>query len=64
MIGHVAVYILIPEIILGLSAYYCYQTIRSKPLWMKTPAAFLVMLLYLGAAAFFYFLIEKVILSP
>lgn len=63
MIGHVAVYILIPEIILGVSAYYCYQAIKSKPLWMKIPAAFLVMQLYLGSAAFFYFLIERIIIS-
>lgn len=63
MIGHVAVYILIPEIILGVSAYACFQAIRTRPHWIKIPAAFLVMQLYLGSAAFFYFLVEKIILS-
>jgi len=63
MIGHVAVYILIPEIILGVSAYACFQAIRTKPHWIKIPAAFLVMQLYLGSAAFFYFLVEKIIIS-
>ena len=61
MIGHVAVYILGPEIILGLFAFAGYQFIKSKPLWTKVPIAFLVMLLYLGSAAYFYFLIEKII---
>jgi len=64
MIGHVAVYILIPEIILGVSAYACFQAVRTSPHWVKIPAAFLVMQLYLGSAAFFYFLVEKIILSP
>ena len=61
MIGHIAVYILIPEIILGLSAYACFQAVKGKPLWIIIPSAFSVMLLYLGSASFFYFLIEKII---
>ena len=63
MIGHMAVYIIIPEIILGLMAYYMYLTIQEKDHWLKIPAAFIVMLVYLGSAAFFYFLIERVIIS-
>ncbi|MDA3897133.1 MAG: hypothetical protein PF482_13415 [Desulfobacteraceae bacterium] len=61
MIGHIALYILIPEIVLGTSTYACYQTIKAKPHWVKIPAAFIVMQLYLGSACFFYFLIEKII---
>lgn len=63
MIGHMAVYIIIPEIILGLMTYYTYLTIQEKNHWLKIPAAFIVMLVYLGSAAFFYFLIERVIIS-
>lgn len=63
MIGHMAVYIIIPEIILGLMIYYTYLTIQEKNHWLKIPAAFIVMLVYLGSAAFFYFLIERVIIS-
>lgn len=63
MIGHVAVYILIPEIILGISAYAAFQAIKKKSHGIKIPAAFFVMLLYLGSAAFFYFLVEKIILT-
>ncbi len=59
MIGHVAVYIVIPEIILGLSAYFAYQQISGRSHWFKFPAAFLVMQLYLGSAVFFYLLIER-----
>ncbi len=63
MIGHVAIYILIPEIILGASAYACYQAVKQQPQWVKIPSAFLVMLVYLGSAAFFYFFIEKIVIS-
>jgi hypothetical protein len=59
MIGHVAVYIIIPEILLGLAAYFAYQHVTRLSHWYKFPAAFSVMLFYLGSAAFFYFLIEK-----
>jgi hypothetical protein len=62
MIGHIAIYILVPEIILGVSAYACFQAIKAKPLWIKIPTAFIVMQLYLGSAAFFYFLVEKIII--
>jgi len=62
MIGHVAIYIIIPEVILGLSTYFSYEMIKDKNHWIKIPTAFIVMLLYLGSAAFFYFLIERVIL--
>ncbi|MFZ5570755.1 MAG: DUF6989 domain-containing protein [Thermodesulfobacteriota bacterium] len=61
MIGHVAVYIVLPEILLGLSAYHAYRVVRERSHWVKIPAAFIVMQLYLGSAAFFYFLFEKVL---
>lgn len=63
MIGHTAIYILVPEILLGLAAFYCFEKIRGKSHWLKIPFAFLVMQFYLGSAAFFYFLIEKVLLN-
>ena len=60
MIGFSAVYILVPEIILGLGAYRCYEEIRGRSHWIKIPAAFLVMLLYTGSVVFFYFLVERI----
>jgi hypothetical protein len=60
MIGHVAVYIIVPEILLGLAAYFAYQHVTKLSHWYKFPAAFSVMLFYLGSAAFFYFLLEKI----
>ena len=59
MVSHTAVYIIIPEMILGMSCLYAFQQIREKKNWIKIPAAFFVMLLYLGAAAFFYFVVER-----
>ncbi len=61
MIGHIALYIIIPEIILGLSSYYFYERLKEKKHWYKLPIAFIVMILYLGSAIFFYFLIERVL---
>ena len=61
MIGHAALYIFIPEVILGISTYYIYTQIEEKNPLVKFPAAFIVMLLYLGSAAFFYFLFERVL---
>ena len=63
MLGHVAVYLIIPEIILGLSAFLGYEAIKEKSHWLKIPAAFLVMLLYIGSLSFFYFLLETLILA-
>jgi hypothetical protein len=63
MIGNVALYILLPEIILGLSAFWGYQSILDKSHWWKPVAAFLIMLLYIGSVCFFYLLIEIIILG-
>ncbi len=63
MIGHVAVYIIVPEILLGLAAYFAYQHVTKLSHWYKFPAAFSVMLFYLGSATFFYFLVEQVVIQ-
>ena len=63
MVGHAALYIFIPEVILGSSTYYCYSKIKGKNHLVKFPVAFIVMLLYLGSAVFFYFLFEKILFS-
>ena len=60
-IGFMAIYIIIPELILGLSTFSCYNHIQQSKLWVTFVAAFTVMLLYLGSAVFFYFVIETVI---
>ena len=61
MIGHMAVYIIIPEVLLGLSIFYFYEIIKDKNQLIKIPTIFIVMLLYLGSATFFYFLFEKIL---
>lgn len=61
MLGHMAVYIIIPEIILGLSTYYYYDKNKENNQWLKIPVAFIVMLLYIGSAGFFYFLFERIL---
>ncbi len=61
MIGHIAVYIIVPEIILGMSCVCAYELVRGRGHVAKVPAAFLVMLLYLGSAAWFYFVVERLL---
>ncbi|MFX0045452.1 MAG: DUF6989 domain-containing protein, partial [Candidatus Hermodarchaeota archaeon] len=63
MIGHVAVYIILPEILLGLSTFVCFILIRTRAIWMQIVGAFTVMILYMGNISFFYFLIEQVLPS-
>jgi hypothetical protein len=60
MVGSVAVYIIIPEIILGLSTFWMYLQIKTKPHWWKPIGASLIMLLYLGSACFFHLLINHI----
>ena len=40
MIGRLAVYIIVPEIILGVSTYYCYEVIKEKSHLLKIPMVF------------------------
>ncbi|RJP75976.1 MAG: hypothetical protein C4522_19785 [Desulfobacteraceae bacterium] len=63
MVGHVAIYILIPEIILGLATWYGYKMVKSRNVLYKTIAAFGIMQLYLGSAAYFYFVLETLVRS-
>jgi len=59
---HLAIYIILPEILLGLSTFYFYSREKSKKMWILIIYAFIIMILYLGNASFFFFLIEKIIL--
>ena len=61
MISNVAVYILIPEILFGLTSYWMYQQIRNTNIFKKISGAATVMIFYLGNAALFYFILEKII---
>ncbi|MHA2083398.1 MAG: DUF6989 domain-containing protein [Candidatus Thorarchaeota archaeon] len=63
MISHVAIYIIIPEVILGMSTFASFLIIREKAIWEKLVWAFLVMTLYLGSVNLFYFIIERLILG-
>jgi hypothetical protein len=63
MIGPVALYIIVPELILGLSTYWAYSYLKENPHWWNLFAAFFLMLLYLGSACFFHLLINKILFS-
>jgi len=61
LFDHLAVYIIIPEVILGLSTFYYFQKTKNQHYLMLIVVAFGIMLLYLGSVSFFYFLFEKII---
>ena len=63
MIGPVALYIIVPELILGLSTFWTHSYLKEKPQWWNIFAAFVLMLLYLGSACFFHLLINKIVFS-
>ncbi|NVM45317.1 MAG: hypothetical protein HWN79_10400 [Candidatus Lokiarchaeota archaeon] len=60
-LDHLAIYIIIPEVILGLSTFYYFEKTKSQHYLILIITAFAIMLLYLGSASFFYFLFEKII---
>jgi hypothetical protein len=62
-IAHVAVYVIIPEIILGLTTFMAYDHTKTRSLWPRLSAAFLVMLIYMGGLSTFYLVFERIILG-
>ncbi|ABZ94802.1 hypothetical protein EHQ92_13820 [Leptospira biflexa] len=61
MWGHVAYYVLLPEMILGITAYLAYQGFSYSAYVFQIAIGFLVMILYIGNLSFFYLLIEKIL---
>ncbi len=61
MIGHVAYYILIPEVLLGVSGYLCHAFVSTRGLTAHIAGAFGIMTFYLGNAAWFYFFFERIL---
>ncbi|MCW7468019.1 DUF6989 domain-containing protein [Leptospira kanakyensis] len=61
MWGHVAYYVLVPEMILGITTYLAYQGFSYSAYIIQMAIGFLVMLLYIGNLSFFYLLIEKIL---
>lgn len=61
LFDHLALYIILPEILLGFSTFYLFLKFMDSKFYLKIALAFIIMLLYLGAANFFYFLIEKIL---
>lgn len=61
ILEHLAIYIIIPEVILSLSTFYYFEKVKNQHYLMVILVAFGIMLLYLGSASFFYFLFEKII---
>lgn len=62
-VAHVAVYLIIPEIILGLSAFLAFESAYTRPLWYRLAAGFTVMVIYLGNLSFCYFVVERLLLG-
>ncbi len=63
MTENLAWYIIIPELLLGLSTFICFNLVRERVIWLKIIGAFTVMILYIGNASFFFFLIETLLLG-
>ena len=60
-IGRVAVYVILPEVLLGAVAYLAYMSTRNESWSVKLAAAGLVSLVYLGALCASYGLVERVL---
>lgn len=57
-IAHVALYVIVPEIILGLSTYLAYQMTERASWSIRLLGAFTIMLIYLGSLNLFYLIVE------
>jgi len=60
-VAHVALYLIIPEILFGLSAFLAYEASLARTVWYRLGAAFTVMIIYLGNLCFFYFIMETLL---
>lgn len=58
MVGHTAVYIVAPEVILGAGTFLAWQWMRSRPFPAKLPAALALMLIYAGSASLSWLFID------
>jgi hypothetical protein len=61
VIAHVAIYLIVPEILLGLFTFLAFETFHIDMIWYRLGAAFTVMVIYLGNLCFFYLIIEHLI---
>ncbi len=59
-IEHVAIYLIVPELVLGMSTLAAYRWGGRRGILGRLLAAYLVMIIYLGHVAGFYFLFERV----
>ncbi|MDT8273398.1 MAG: hypothetical protein RRA35_09430 [Desulfomonilia bacterium] len=63
VVAHIALYLVIPEILLGLFTYGAFELFHRRSFWLRLGAAFTVMVVYLGNLCLFYLLIERLIFS-
>lgn len=63
-IGNAAVYVLIAELILMITAFAWFKAIKDHGWARKIVAAFMLMIVYMGSLVFFYFLLEVVWMMP
>lgn len=59
IIQHVAIYVLLPEALLGLAGFYAWQQVQHSSWGKKIVAALMVSLVYTGALAVSFLLIER-----
>ncbi|TGN17692.1 DUF6989 domain-containing protein [Leptospira idonii] len=60
MVGSVALYVLIPEMILGVTTYLAYQGFGTSHYLIRVGMGFLIMIFYLGNLSLFYLLFERI----
>ncbi len=61
MVGHVAVYVVVPEILLGLSTFLTYQALENRRVVYRLAGEVALMVLYLGALCCSYLVVEHVL---
>lgn len=62
-VAHIAWYLVVPLILVGVFALWGFEWSLGKSFWHKLAAGFMVMVIYIGNTGLFYLLVERVLLA-
>jgi membrane protein YdbS with pleckstrin-like domain len=62
-VAHIAWYLVMPLILLGVFALWGFEWSLGKSVWHKLAAGFMVMVFYIGNTGLFHLLIERILLA-
>lgn len=62
-VGHIALYLILPEIGLGIHTLLAFEATRTRSIWMRLTHAWLIMAAYTGNACLAYLAVERLLIG-